>query len=80
MMKNLVCRWVPHDLIEYQKAESVRICKKPLQLLNNGGHRLIFKIITGDKTYVPFLDVPTCQKSKYGSLKMTQPTIVIKRR
>ena len=27
--KKLVCRWVLHDLTEYQKAERVKICRDP---------------------------------------------------
>ncbi|GFS96904.1 uncharacterized protein TNCV_4177831 [Trichonephila clavipes] len=37
--------------------------KKPLNLLNNGGHRIISKIVTGDETYTPFFDVPTRQEN-----------------
>ena len=50
-MKKLVCRWISHDLTEYQKAERIRICKETLKLLNDEGHCLISKIITGNKMY-----------------------------
>ncbi|XP_042906074.1 histone-lysine N-methyltransferase SETMAR-like [Parasteatoda tepidariorum] len=63
-MKKVVCRWVPHNLTEHQKEERVRISKETLKLLNDGGHRIISKIVTGDETYIPFFDVPTRQESK----------------
>ncbi|GFV96487.1 histone-lysine N-methyltransferase SETMAR [Trichonephila clavipes] len=52
--KKEVCRWVPHNLTEHQKEERVRISKETLKLLNDGGHHIISKILTGDETYVPF--------------------------
>ncbi|XP_071037148.1 histone-lysine N-methyltransferase SETMAR-like [Parasteatoda tepidariorum] len=65
-MKKVVCPWVPHNLTEHKKEERVRISKETLKMLNDGGHRIISKIITGDETYIPFFDL----KAKYGSLKM----------
>ncbi|GFU34158.1 uncharacterized protein TNCV_3199501 [Trichonephila clavipes] len=63
-MKKVACRWVPHNLTEHQKEESVRISKKSLKLLNDGGHRIISKTVTGDETYKPFFYIPTRQESK----------------
>ncbi|PRD25489.1 UNVERIFIED_CONTAM: hypothetical protein NCL1_40775 [Trichonephila clavipes] len=42
-------------------SESVR---NSLKLLNDSGHRVISKIVTGDETYKPLFDVPTRQESK----------------
>ena len=47
-----VCHWVPHDLTEHKKLESVRICEKILKLLNDGEHCLISKIITNGELYI----------------------------
>ncbi|PRD35752.1 UNVERIFIED_CONTAM: hypothetical protein NCL1_10566 [Trichonephila clavipes] len=63
-MKKVACRWVTHNLTEHQKEERVCISKETLELLNDGGHRIISKIVTGDETYMPFFDVPTRQESK----------------
>ncbi|GFU41406.1 uncharacterized protein TNCV_2171611 [Trichonephila clavipes] len=64
-MKKVVCSWVSENLTEHQKQESDRISEKqPLKLLNDGDHRNICKIVTGDKTYIPFFKVPTRQESK----------------
>ena len=49
-MKKTVCHWVPHNLTEHQKEERVRISNETLELLNDGGHRIISKIATGDET------------------------------
>lgn len=63
-MRKIVCRWVPHQLTEFQKSERVRISKETLNLLENGGHRIISKIVTGDETYIPFYDTLTRQESR----------------
>ncbi|PRD31813.1 UNVERIFIED_CONTAM: Histone-lysine N-methyltransferase SETMAR [Trichonephila clavipes] len=41
-IKKVACRWVPHNLTEHQKEERVRISKKSLKLLNEGGHNASF--------------------------------------
>ncbi|XP_015924023.3 histone-lysine N-methyltransferase SETMAR-like [Parasteatoda tepidariorum] len=80
-MKKVVCRWVPHNRLEHQKEERVRISKETLKLLNDGGHRIISKIITGDETYIPFFDVPTRQESKVWVFEDdTMPTMVKRQR
>ena len=63
-MKKVVCRLVPHNLTEHQKEKRVTITKETLKLLNDGSHRIIYKIVTSDETYMPFFDVPTHQESK----------------
>ncbi|XP_015920439.1 histone-lysine N-methyltransferase SETMAR-like [Parasteatoda tepidariorum] len=62
--KKVVCRWVPHNLTEHQKEERVRITKGTLKLINDDGHRVISRIVTGEETYIPFFDIPTRQESK----------------
>ena len=47
--KKLVCRWIPHDLTEYQTEKSVRTYKETLLVISDGEHRLISIGITGDK-------------------------------
>lgn len=39
--KKIVCR-----LTEFEKLEDMRISRKTLNLLENGGHRIIFNIVT----------------------------------
>ena len=56
-MKKVVCTWVPHNLTEQQKEERVRISKETLELLNDGDHRIISKIVTSVETYIPFFVV-----------------------
>ena len=53
-----------HDLTEHYEVECVTICEETLKLLNDGGHRLISKILTGDETWISFYDVPTHPESK----------------
>ncbi|GFV10444.1 transposable element Tcb2 transposase [Trichonephila clavipes] len=52
------------NLTENRKEEGVRISKQTLNLLKDGGHRIISMFVTGDETYIPFCDVPTRQGSK----------------
>ena len=50
-------------------------------MLNGGSHRIIFKIVTGDETYIPFFDVPTRQESKVWIFEDdTTPTMVKRQR
>ncbi|GFX22657.1 histone-lysine N-methyltransferase SETMAR [Trichonephila clavipes] len=78
-MKKVVCRWVSHNLTEHQKEESVRICKETLKMLNYGGHHSISKIVTGEKTLMPFFDVPTRQESKVCVFEDDSTPTVVKR-
>lgn len=78
-MKKVVSRWVPHNLTEHQKQERVRISKETLKLLNDGGHRIISKIVTGDETYIPFFDVPTRQESKVWVFEDDPTPTMVKR-
>lgn len=62
--KLLPSRSVPHMLKTFQKAERVRITRETLEILNKGGgHGILSKGITGDETYIPFFDIPTCHDS-----------------
>lgn len=46
------------------EAERVRFCREVLEMLKkNGGYRTFTKIVTDDKTYIPFYGVPTRQES-----------------
>ena len=76
-VKKLVCRLVPHDLIEHQKAACVRICKETLKLLNDGDHYFISKFITSDETNIIF-DVLTYQESEIWVFEDAPKSIVMK--
>ncbi|GFW63727.1 uncharacterized protein TNCV_4940191 [Trichonephila clavipes] len=68
---------VPHNLTEHQKEERVR--KETLNLLNDGGYRIISKIVTGDEAYIPFCDVPTLQESKVWIFEDDPTPTMVKR-
>ena len=78
-MKKLVGCWVPHNLTEHQKEEHVRISKETLDMLNDGGHHIISKVVTGDETYIPFFDIPTCQESKGWTFEDDTTLTMVKR-
>ena len=42
----------------------VRVCKETLKQINDGGHCINSKIITGMDTHIPLFDVLTCRESK----------------
>lgn len=67
--KKVVSRWISHRLTEFQKTERVRIYRETLETLNNGGHRIVSKIVTGDKTY-HFTMCERTKKCGYGWMKM----------
>ena len=78
-MKIWICHWLQHNLTEQQKAKCVRICRETLKVLNEGGHWLISKIITGNETYIAFFDIPTGQESKLWVFEdHCKPTVVKK--
>ncbi|GFV31534.1 hypothetical protein TNCV_3125731 [Trichonephila clavipes] len=66
-MQKVVYRWVPHNLTKQQKEECVRISKETIRLLNDGGHRIISKIVMGE---IPFL---TFQHVKKESMVFDNP-------
>ncbi|GFX34306.1 uncharacterized protein TNCV_3226531 [Trichonephila clavipes] len=78
-MKKVVCHWVSPNLTEHQKENRVRISKGILKLLNDGGHRITSKVVTGDETYMPFFDVPTPQESKAWVFENYPTHTVVKR-
>ncbi|GFW19640.1 histone-lysine N-methyltransferase SETMAR [Trichonephila clavipes] len=70
-MKKVVCCWVSHNL-STRKRSVPKSIRKSLKLLNNGGHRIISKIVTGIKRTSRFLTFQHVKKANYGSLKMIQ--------
>lgn len=55
---------MPHTLNDYRRAERVIIAREPLEMLNNGEHRILSKPVTVDETYIRFYDIPTHQESR----------------
>lgn len=58
-MKKISLLMVRHNLIDDQKSERVKISKEILNLLNDGRHDIISRIIISDVH--TFFDVPTLQ-------------------
>jgi hypothetical protein len=50
-MKKVTSRWVPHELIDKQKHERVKLCRENLAKFHAGSWRLC-DIITGDEVWV----------------------------
>lgn len=80
-MRKVLSKWVPHSLTQEQKSQRVLICKQNLKLLNNGGHRLFSKIVTGDETYVHYYDPLSPKESRIWVAEDEPiPTLVRQRR
>lgn len=47
-------------------------------MLNDEGHRTIFNIITSDKTYIPFYNVPIRQESELWVFKNESNSTTVK--
>ncbi|GFX26174.1 uncharacterized protein TNCV_3707131 [Trichonephila clavipes] len=64
---------------ERQKEEHVRSSKETFKLPNDGGHRIISKILTGDETYILPFDVPSRQESKVQVFEDDPISTMVKR-
>lgn len=60
--RKLLSRFVPHSLSQEQKNKRMKVCQKNIKMLEDGGSRIISKIITGDETYVYFFDQKSPQE------------------
>jgi hypothetical protein len=54
VLQKKLCRFVPHFLSNEQKQHRMNICRQNLQMLDEGGQKLMDKIITGDEVYVHY--------------------------
>lgn len=54
---NKVFLWVPYYLGKQQKPENLKFNKETLLFFNDGDYRIIYKIVAGVKTYLPFISI-----------------------
>lgn len=51
-MSKVCARWVPHFITDEQKQARVKFCKDMLKRFDNGRSPEVFRIVTGDETWV----------------------------
>lgn len=80
-VRKLVCRWIPHLLSDDHKAARVRWCKKTLQRFNRGESNHVYKIISGDESWIYAYDPDSKQQSTIWVFQdEPKPTKVIRSR
>ena len=56
-------RWMPHNLTNAQKKVRVYWCKEMLEKYENGASKDVFKIVTGDESWICAYEPETKQHS-----------------
>ena len=51
-IKKISSRWVPHNLIIAQKKVRVDWCKEMLEKYDHGASKDVYKIVTGDESWI----------------------------
>ena len=67
-LKKVTAKWIPHKLTEENKQARVECSKQLLDILEGG----FSNIITGDETWVFFLQSPVKNRIKYGLVRRTK--------
>ena len=62
-VKQICSRWIPHNLTEAQKKARVNWCKGMLKKNNRGASKDVYKILTGDESWIYAYDPETKQQS-----------------
>lgn len=63
-VKKVCSRWIPHNLTVAQKKARVDWCKEILKKYNRGVSKDVYKIVTGDESWIYAYEPETKQKTK----------------
>lgn len=63
--------WIPHNLISIQKEDRVRCCRSTQNRFDRGSSHLVYKIITGNETWVYCYDSEKSNSRLFWSLRMS---------
>lgn len=63
VVKKVCSRWIPHNLTMAQKAARVNWCKEMLKKFHSGTSKDVYKIVTGDESWIYSYDPETKQQS-----------------
>lgn len=62
-VKKVCCRWIPHNLTIAQKKARVDWCKEMLKKFDRGASKDVYKIVTGDESWIYAYEPETKQQS-----------------
>ena len=69
-VKKVCSRWIPHNLTVAQKKARVDWCKEILKKYNRGVSKDVYKIVTGDESWIYAYEPETKQKKNEKKQKM----------
>lgn len=80
-VRKVCSRWIPHNLTIAQKKARVDWCKEILKKFNRGASKDVYKIVTGDESWIYAYEPETKQQSTVWVFQNEQnPTKVIRAR
>lgn len=80
-VKKICSRWIPHNLTEAQKKARVNWCKEMLKKYNRGASKDVYKIVTGDESWIYAYEPETKQQSTVWVFQSEpNPTKVVRAR
>lgn len=62
-VKKVCSRWIPHNLTKAQKDARVDWCKRMIKKYNGGASKDVYKIVTGDESWIYAYEPETKQQS-----------------
>lgn len=63
VVKKICSRWIPHNLSIAQKKARVKWCKEMMKKFNRGASKDVYKIVTGDESWIYAYEPETKQQS-----------------
>lgn len=80
-VKKVCCRWIPHNLTNAHKEARVDWCRKMIEKFNAGASKEVYKIVTGDESWIYAYDPERKQQSTvWVFLGELNPTKVVRAR
>ena len=80
-VKKICSRWIPHNLTITQKQARVDWCKEMLEKFDHGASKDVYKIVTGDETWIYAYEPETKQQSTVWVFQdESNPTKVVRAR
>lgn len=80
-VKKICSRWIPHNLTADQKKARVDWCRKMLKQFQNGTSKNVYKIVTGDESWIYAYEPETKEQSTVWVFQNEQnPTKVVRAR
>ena len=78
-LQKKLCRFVPYFLSDEQKQHRMNICRQNLQMIDEGGQKLVDTIITGDEVYVHYYEPKLSREAKIFVFENEVPPDVVRK-